>query len=123
VVDTGATGIRAIGKSATCSSEQDEPRYHHPDTEAVTRLSESGARPAGIDTSVPNVARIYDYVLGGKDNISQVVPAGPYSGRTPVVQARQAYYSKIVSFAVRGLCGTSLGGNVRFSGRGFLTLA
>jgi hypothetical protein len=25
---------------------------------------------AGIDTSVPNVARIYDYVLGGKDNFA-----------------------------------------------------
>lgn len=24
-----------------------------------------------IDTSVPHIARIYDYWLGGKDNISQ----------------------------------------------------
>jgi S-adenosyl methyltransferase len=31
-------------------------------------LSGSGAGPGGIDTSVPNVARIYDYILGGKDN-------------------------------------------------------
>jgi len=36
----------------------------------VTRLSGSGAGPAGIDTSVPNVARIYDYILGGKDNFA-----------------------------------------------------
>jgi hypothetical protein len=33
-------------------------------------LSGSGAGPAGIDTSVPNVARIYDYILGGKDNFA-----------------------------------------------------
>ena len=30
----------------------------------------SGAEPARIDTSVPNVARIYDYILGGKDNFA-----------------------------------------------------
>jgi S-adenosyl methyltransferase len=36
----------------------------------ATRLSGSGAGPAGIDTSVPNVARIYDYILGGKDNFA-----------------------------------------------------
>jgi len=41
-----------------------------PDTEVVTRLGGSGAGPAGIDTSVPNVARIYDYILGGKDNFA-----------------------------------------------------
>ena len=31
-------------------------------------MSGSGPGAAGIDTSVPNVARIYDYILGGKDN-------------------------------------------------------
>jgi SAM-dependent methyltransferase len=30
----------------------------------------SGFGTAGIDTSVPNVARIYDYLLGGKDNFA-----------------------------------------------------
>ena len=30
-----------------------------------------GGRPSpGIDVSVPNVARIYDYWLGGKDNFA-----------------------------------------------------
>ncbi len=24
--------------------------------------------PEGVDTSIPNVARMYDYYLGGKDN-------------------------------------------------------
>lgn len=32
-------------------------------------MSGNGARAAGIDTSVPNVARIYDYILGGKDKL------------------------------------------------------
>ena len=36
----------------------------------VTRLSGSSAGAARIDTSVPNVARIYDYILGGKDNFA-----------------------------------------------------
>jgi S-adenosyl methyltransferase len=27
--------------------------------------------PPKIDMSQPNVARVYDYLLGGKDNISQ----------------------------------------------------
>ncbi|MGD0554170.1 MAG: SAM-dependent methyltransferase, partial [Streptosporangiaceae bacterium] len=26
--------------------------------------------PRGLDTSVPNVARMYDYYLGGKDNFA-----------------------------------------------------
>lgn len=33
-------------------------------------MSGSGPGPVGIDTSVPNVARIYDYILGGKDNFA-----------------------------------------------------
>ena len=37
----------------------------------VTRLTGSGAgATGGIDTSTPNVARIYDYILGGKDNFA-----------------------------------------------------
>ncbi|MGH3192415.1 MAG: SAM-dependent methyltransferase [Streptosporangiaceae bacterium] len=77
----------------------------------------------GLDTRIAHPARVYDYWLGGKDNISQVVPAVSHSGRTLVIQACQAHYSKIASPAVRNLCDTSLGGNVRFSGRAFLTLA
>ena len=33
-------------------------------------MSGNGAGAPGIDTSVPNVARIYDYILGGKDNFA-----------------------------------------------------
>jgi hypothetical protein len=32
-----------------------------------------------FDVSSPSIARVYDYVLGGKDNISQVVPVTPVS--------------------------------------------
>ncbi len=42
-----------------------------------------------FDPNVPNPARMWNYWLGGKDNISQVVPAVPYSDRTGVVQACQ----------------------------------
>jgi hypothetical protein len=76
-----------------------------------------------FDTSVANQARIYDYLLGGKDNISQVVRGIPYSAPTGAVQARYGDYSKIASVAVRGLFGTCMGIGVRFSGRGFLTVA
>jgi hypothetical protein len=76
-----------------------------------------------FDTAKPNIARVWDYWLGGKDNISQVVPAIPYSARTLVIQALQACYSKTKAFAVRTLSGSSLSAYVRFIGRGFLTLA
>ncbi len=33
-------------------------------------MDDPAARPAGIDTSVPNVARVYDALLGGKDNFA-----------------------------------------------------
>jgi len=37
--------------------------------------AEPGYIPPEIDMTTPNVARIYDYWLGGKDNISQEVRA------------------------------------------------
>jgi hypothetical protein len=84
-------------------------------------------RPAqerrAIDTTMAHSARVHDYWLGGKDNISQVVPAVPYSGHTRIIQARQAHYSKTESFTVRDLPGPCLGYYVRFVGQGFLTLA
>ncbi|HEV2260330.1 MAG TPA: SAM-dependent methyltransferase [Streptosporangiaceae bacterium] len=85
---------------------------------------EAAGRPGlKLDTTVSHSARIWNYWLGGKDNISQVVLAVPHSGHTRVVQARKAYYSKTVSFAVRVLPSPSLGIYVRFVGRVFLTLA
>jgi len=63
-------------------------------------LTETDSQPDGIDSTTPNVARIYDYLLGGKDNISQVDPADSHSSRTPLVLACQADYSKTVPSAV-----------------------
>jgi S-adenosyl methyltransferase len=57
-------------------------------------------RIAGLDTSLAHPARVYDYWLGGKDNISQVVSAVPHSGATVTIQARKAYYSNIVPLTV-----------------------
>src|SRR5260370_38916771 len=33
-------------------------------------MTEQNPAPGGIDTATPNVARIYDYLLGGKDNFA-----------------------------------------------------
>jgi hypothetical protein len=77
----------------------------------------------GIRTDVAHPARVYDYLLGGKDNISQVVPAIPHSGRTLTTQALQTDYSKTAAFADRDLSGTYIGAIVRFTGRVVLTPA
>jgi hypothetical protein len=36
----------------------------------MTDMTEQDLAPGGIDTTTPNVARIYDYLLGGKDNFA-----------------------------------------------------
>jgi len=36
----------------------------------MTSMTEQNRAAGGIDTTVPNVARIYDYLLGGKDNFA-----------------------------------------------------
>jgi hypothetical protein len=55
---------------------------------------------ANVDTGVAHIARIYNYWLGGKDNISQVVSVTPHSDRTKPIQARHGVYSKIAWLAV-----------------------
>ena len=69
----------------------------------VARLGGSGAGPAGIDTSVPNVARIYDYILGGKDNFAadraagqQLLAAQPDSAG--VVRDNRLFIGRVVRF-------------------------
>jgi hypothetical protein len=37
------------------------------------------ATVATFDSRTPAIARVYDYLLGGKGNISQVVPVTPVS--------------------------------------------
>jgi S-adenosyl methyltransferase len=41
--------------------------------------------PAGIDVTKPNIARVYDAFLDGKDNISHVIPGLPYRDRTTAI--------------------------------------
>jgi hypothetical protein len=45
-----------------------------------------GHVPPGIDTTKPHAARMYNFYLGGKDNISQGVWIGPYSAPAAVKQ-------------------------------------
>ena len=54
-----------------------------------------------FDTNRAHQARMYDYFLGGKDNISQVVRGIPHTTLTGAVQARYGDYSKTASRAVR----------------------
>jgi S-adenosyl methyltransferase len=74
--------------------------------------------PHGVDSTIPNVARIYDYLLGGKDNISQVVSRWPYNGRTVTIQARHNSYSNIESLTVRELYRACMGFMSDFSDGG-----
>ena len=70
----------------------------------VTRLTGSGAGAAGgIDTSAPNVARIYDYILGGKDNFAadreaaqQLLAAQP--DIAGVVRDNRSFIGRVVRF-------------------------
>src|SRR6266545_3977815 len=59
--------------------------------------------PAEIDTSVPNGARIYDYMLGGKDHFQadeaaaeQMIAANPAAPRT--ARANRAFLGRAVRF-------------------------
>jgi hypothetical protein len=57
--------------------------------------------PLPFDTSKAHQARMYDYLLGGKDNISQVVRGTPHSAPTGTIQARYGDYSKTGARTVR----------------------
>jgi len=63
----------------------------------------SGPAPIDLDTSVPHIARVYDYWLGGKDNFAvdreaaeQVIAA--YPGILRDVRAQRAFLSNAVSY-------------------------
>jgi SAM-dependent methyltransferase len=70
---------------------------------------ESGKALAGVNTSVPNVARMYDYYLGGKDNFAAdraaaekvltAVPAVP-----TIARANRAFLGRAVRY-LAGECG------------------
>jgi len=62
-----------------------------------------GPGPGGLDTSVPHIARVYDYWLGGKDNFAvdreaaeQVVAA--YPGILRDVRAQRAFLAHAVTY-------------------------
>ena len=57
-------------------------------------MAEDDQAPPDVDISTPNMARMYDYALGGKDNISQVVSGLPYSALAVAIQQRKDGYSK-----------------------------
>ena len=47
-------------------------------TEHWMRAAPDAETIAKLDTGVPHIARVYDYCLGGKDNISQEVRADSF---------------------------------------------
>jgi S-adenosyl methyltransferase len=62
--------------------------------------------PAGLDTKVPNVARMYDYLLGGKDNFAaDRAAAGQLVAAIPDVAAIAADNRAFLGRAVRYLAG------------------
>ena len=64
--------------------------------------------PSGIDTSLPNVARMYDYYLGGKDNFeADRVAAERVLRLVPAVQAAAFANRRFLRAAVRYLADTA----------------
>jgi hypothetical protein len=58
--------------------------------------------PAGIDTSVPHSARIYDYRLGGKDNsAADRAMAEAFIAAIPTIRTMAAENRKFVHRAAR----------------------
>jgi len=62
----------------------------------------AGQRP-GFDTSLPNIARVYDYLLGGKDNFTADRAAGDmviaaYPGIVRGVKANRAFLGRAVRY-------------------------
>ena len=68
-------------------------------------MTEQGSAPAGIDTRIPNMARMYDYALGGKDNfaadreaVKKLFSFSPENKDVP--RANRRFLSRAVRFAV-----------------------
>lgn len=67
---------------------------------------EQGWVPPGVDASVPNVARIYDYLLGGKDNYTvDRVTAEQVLDEVPMARVEVRHNRAFLSRAVRYLVG------------------
>jgi SAM-dependent methyltransferase len=68
-------------------------------------MTERGRAPNGVDTSKPNVARVYDYLLGGKDNFAvdraaaqQLIAATP--DIAGIVRDNRAFIGRAVRYLV-----------------------
>jgi trans-aconitate methyltransferase len=69
------------------------------------RSDPSARVPAGIDTSVAHIARVYDYWLGGKDNFAADREAGDQAAEADPdvfrsVRANRAFIARTVSYLV-----------------------
>jgi hypothetical protein len=84
---------------------------------------EDGTAAPRLNAKVPHSARIWNYWLGGEDNISQAASRCPDSGRTVIIQARHKHFSNIGAIAVRILSCTRMEANAQFVRPGFLTSA
>ena len=67
----------------------------------------AGEGVAPFDTSIPHVARVYDYLLGGKDNFAADRAAAEqfiaeYPDARAVVRAQRAFLARAVGFLVAG---------------------
>ena len=61
-------------------------------------------RPEGVDTSIPNVAQMYDYYLGGKNNFeADRVAADEIMQLVPEAQIEAISNRKFLRLAVRYL--------------------
>ena len=68
-------------------------------------MTERGLAARGIDTTTPNVARIYDYLLGGKDNFAADREAAEQAMRinpdiVPTVRANRAFGARTTGYLV-----------------------
>lgn len=69
-------------------------------------MTERGLAASGIDTTVPNVARIYDYLLGGKDNFAADREAAEQAMRinpdiVSAARANRAFLVRTTSYLAR----------------------
>ena len=74
-------------------------------SEEWLRATSKPVRPAKIDTSVPNVARVWNYLVGGRDNFeADRVAARTMMAVAPVVRiivpAARAFHRRVVSYLV-----------------------
>ena len=77
-----------------------------PDGEKVAQVAASGFAPPRIDMSRPNIARVYDYLLGGKDNFEADRALGDKIKKAlPAVRLGVEQQRAVLRRAVRHLVG------------------